>query len=883
MIPHNSGAKRQVNLYVIGLCALALLVYWRWFLPGLISDQDWWNFTRVGLKELFPFPSTFDFSNNIGQSVTAYINYFPISSMIGALGQLGLSATAAERILVMFPTVLFLGVGGFYLARQYVTDLPACAIAGLFYGYNAYIDTVMARGQMTIAGSYACVPFLIALTVRAIRTPANAAYPLLMSVVFAVAVICDVRIAIVGAITAAAFAVFEFFRSESRPRAALNVALFMIAAVGLLAFIWVPVVAGHVRERPPLDFTDPAWLPKLSSASFWDLITAYKPLWFDGAIHPMPLWFFLNPLVLVIGFVAAWRRSRLWSIFLLALLASGSVLAAGVNTPFGRAYTWLFTHTWLMSMYRDPSKFYLLAMLPYALFFASAAEYLRRIKSIELVSGAVLALLAVGPSLPVLFTFEHQLYDPHPASATEAALSRIIAEDPHYGRVLWASTPDRQVPGDYRHPQMDGVWFASIKVGRRSVASDATTLRQALRVFGVRYIIIRKDSGEGLDYAPNFVARRTIVLYAQLGAFGKPIVAGDGLVGYSLPNEISAIPESIAAQYRIGKFYIPEQGSTDTAVPMNRWSIELLGNTIRVGNSAMTLPESIIPQAHGTNISLIPLSNAHGTVAAPSPSIKLEGALRYRIIPGRPFNGGIEIVKPNWTTFLDVRLRVPRRAKTAVISIADPNNEVDSRNYPISTLAECSTSCWVLIPVMDMPNRLKMSIAANSGSAHVITVQPVDEEIYNILSPSAVLAVRPTASIALAVPVAAAVDAAKPSGEMPISGITPTPADARFCLPNDGLRYAIAFANSELLKLRRQDGRIVDFVNRGVIEALPVVIGSGCMSMYSFVDSPLRLGWKVSVVTLAVVLAFLVFVAFPHFNRRTARAGQSEHEYVGTI
>lgn len=849
---------RMPRKYVLSLALLAFLVYWRWLLPGLISDQDWWNFTRAGLDALFPFPSTFDFSKNLGENLNAYINYFPILSVLGALGQLGLSSTAAERIVIMFPTVILLGVGGYYLSRQYVEDPVACVIAGIFYGYNAYINTIMARGQMTIAESYACVPFIVAFTIRAIRSPRQITDALWAALFLALSVVCDVRIAVVGVAAAAIFGLLELRRSPKIARSVLQVAVIAAVGAALLAFIWVPLLGAHVREHPPLDYLDPAWIPRLSSATFWDVLIAYKPFWFDAALHPAPLWFYLNALALAIGLIVVWRRSKTLAAAVVMLLIIGCVLSAGYNTFFGDAYVWLFKHTWVMSMYRDPSKFYLLAMLPYSICFGFTVAFARAFARGRLatIATGILAFLALAPSLPVLVMAQHQLFDPHVATSGEATLAKVISSDRRDGRVLWASAPNRQIPGDYRHPQMDGLWFASVAVGRGSTLSDAPTFLKALHVFGVRYVVIRKDVGEGLDFAPTAAARRSILIYAELGVLGKPIMVRDGLTAYRLDNQLAVTPSAKTASYRVGAYRAPPTGFADVPIHAKRLRILLIGDRIVFPKAQMQLPAGVtLEKRVSPELSYAATSNIHGTIVLPGPAVSIMAQLNGTDLPVRP-GRTVEVLKPDWTSFFFVRVRTEARRRAELI-VRDPQGKARALRYSFSPISQCASVCWIVVPVHDMPNHAMVTLSTGRDKTSEITVlRALDERYENIIAPNALQRARPDQWIALAIPTSAAIPVRLPQQQaQPIAGVNATPARVQFCLPHDGRSYALPFENTELLRLRYADGTVARFINADRQDELPVVVGRGCALMYSVEDQLLSTGWKVSILALLATLS----------------------------
>ena len=115
----------------LGCLLLAtLIVHWHWFLPGQITNQDWWNYTPEGMRALWPSPSTINFDHNIGGDWRDNINYFPMEALFGLLGVAGLSFDAASKIAIVFPTLLLIATGGYLLGAIYVRNPLAALAAG---------------------------------------------------------------------------------------------------------------------------------------------------------------------------------------------------------------------------------------------------------------------------------------------------------------------------------------------------------------------------------------------------------------------------------------------------------------------------------------------------------------------------------------------------------------------------------------------------------------------------------------------------------------------------------------------------------------------------------------------------------------------------------
>ena len=458
--PITSLRKGRVpaDLAALGLlCALTTVIYWRWLGPGTVTDQDWWNYTSLGLRELFPWPSAFNFDADLGSDWLTSLNYFPFEALDGILGRLGVGTPIALRAVVIWPTILLLPLGAYFLWRLYF-GVSASLAAALFYSCNAYINVIVARGQLTIAESYAAVPLTIALAVVAVRRRSWEAAAL-CGAAWTFAFACDVRIALLGLIALAIIATAEARYAGNIKKLIVPALACVGTAFALLTYVWMPLHFADAHVAPPKNFADLSWITQLSFSKLTDVLAAYKPLWFDNHANPMPAGFAVYSAVLCTGILAAFFRSRkrLIAVAFLLILATSAVAASGNNTWFGPLYVWLFEHTWFFKLFRDPSKFYAPAMLAYAFFFGAAVQFLIVVlprPRAKLAAAVAFGLLAAFPMFPALAGWQQQLFVPKTESPGESRLRAELENDGVPGRVLWIAAPDRMVPGDRLHPAL---------------------------------------------------------------------------------------------------------------------------------------------------------------------------------------------------------------------------------------------------------------------------------------------------------------------------------------------------------------------------------------------------------------------------------------------
>lgn len=811
--------------YVAGLIAIALAIHWRWFRPGIITNQDWWNYTPEGLRALWPFPSAFNFASNIGADWRTNINYFPMEALVGGFGRLGIDVGSAERLGVIFPTIIIAPVAAFVFAKQYLRSNVAAFISALFYANNAYIGVIIARGQLTIAESYALVPLAAAFCVLAVRKRNRVLFSSAAAIALAWSIVCDVRIGLLGFAVTAVLALAEI-RRENLVRAIQSGFYFALGLTLLLCFVWLPIVSLHLQEKPPFNYTDASWLTQLSQAWPIDLLTSYKPLWFDNELHHGPLFFLGFAPLLAVGI---WKApasfgKRRFSAFL-AIFIAASVCAIGANSPFGPAYGWLFDHTWFFAMFRDPSKFYAPAMLGYAVFIGTSAEWLaallmRRSRPAAVSLCAAIALLCIAPSSPVIDGAQHQLNDPRTSSASEKRLTARLADDPSFSRVLWGVSPDRMVPGDERHPQVDGLWFAGVTEHGSSVYSSANSLLQALHVFGVRYVVLRRDKAAGLQYAPAFEVYRTLELLARQGLFGKPLWDDKAFAVYRLDNHVAAFRAQDVPHYVI------------------------YGD---LGKPGLYMRKRMHATTHdAAQDTLLTDEGAYSVVAHPE----------LRALSNVQTGNSVRADLPDWTGYLMLKVALRKPLKHPAVVVLRGNGGTQQYRVQLTSLLN-----YVTLPADGFGHSVSIRLTGGN-SARIEAVYGIDASYDDLIDPHAIAHAQRSAQVPMLIPFSAIPRKAIPATGFPIVAQA-APATFTIDLPHTAAdeRYWIPIADTPLWQV--QSGVRVASEQAGALTAaVNIRTQGGRIVLACAADAPLRAGAAVSAVALAILLGCIALLSF---------------------
>jgi len=745
--------------HVIALSLLAvttLIVHWRWFLPGVITDQDWYLFSTTHLRELFPSQSMVTLSSGLGDDNRDSINYYPVITLLALLARIGFSPEIAVRSAVMFPTILLLVFGGYAFARTYVRDALTAVFAGLLYAFNAYINVIVGRGQMTVAESVAWSALALAACVRAIRPGARIADALVAALCLALAFVCDVRIALLACAAALLLCAVELRGPAVLPQLGRG-AIVAGAMLGLLLYVIVPTIASRLTFQPPSDYGDVSWLPRLSFTSMAQAITLDHPLWYDNVIHPWRWKFavYLVPTIAGLWMLFKDREQRLRAAAFIVLISAGAVLLTGAYTNFGVVYAWLFTHTWFFHLFRDPSKFTALMLPGYSLAFGIGASSVARAftaRWTRSLAAVTFALLALYPAKPILIGAETQLYWPKHLSDDEVRFAHSLESDPVPSRVLWVPIPDRFVPADDMHPRLDALWLSMVSVRGASSLADAGRLAEALSACGVGYVVVLRNESEALRYPPASIAFRTLRAYAALGLFGTPVQDGPVLTVYKIfGGGMLFADDPKIAQLRIGGAALPVERRIPPAAPSLVGPIIPERGWVRIGSMGVKLP---VDFRDARDWSLVRTAPPPGTLMAPLGGLRVTGLLPEQATETSWNADSVFASVPDWNAYVDLGIRVEGAGvRGAAIAIETP---WEIHGYQIAGIRRAG-SYHVLLQGENLPRRVSIRGAAfPAGRIGIESVRFVSGDYAGFVDTALLATARPALRAAVVVPLAAA-------------------------------------------------------------------------------------------------------------------------------
>ncbi len=339
----------------------------------------------------------------------------PLLMTLSLIARLGLSFSVIIKIIIALE--LILGIIGFdkFLKRLGMSEI-SITVATLFYFSNTYFLTLIDGGLIFVAAVYSLFPLLLdqgfkTLTDFKLENMAKLSLLLIVSQSF------DIRV------------IPLFFCSlilMNLKRSVAVIPLLLIVLIGWNMFwIWPAI-----KSQIPINFsyTSFSQLSQFSFATTGHLLAFSQPHWFNnlfGDVQPVRWYLWLIPAVAATSLLAK-KPSK----FFIALTLIGLFLAKGNQPPFGQIYDWFYKSIPGFAVFRDPSKFLLLASVGYAGLIAQTVGS-RKILSWFLV---IYFLLVANPAILGKMSGSFTL---QPLQSDYEKLTTVLESDTDFGRLLW--------------------------------------------------------------------------------------------------------------------------------------------------------------------------------------------------------------------------------------------------------------------------------------------------------------------------------------------------------------------------------------------------------------------------------------------------------------
>ena len=346
-------------------------IYLPWFGMGkTLSSGDWPYLFRETIVSLPAVP---------GNQALWLDTYYHLTAKLG-VQVLGLPWEVTEKLFWFYPFLLIAIASSFIFVHDALPDVApplihkALALVGsLIYTANSYILMIAGGGQMGVAMAYALAPAVCCIFLRLFKQPTVGLVKFVVfSLIVSAQLMFDPRVFIVT--VGGALILLLIRLSASRTIGSrtdwMRVAVLLGVAIGINAFWMVPNVLsyrsfyGAATQGDAIGF--------FSFATFSNAISLLHPNWpqnIFGKIGFMRPEFLFIPMIAFASLLIIGKMKK--SLFGFAVLALvGAFLSKGVNDPFGEVYRFLAKIPGFM-IFRDPTKFYVLIALSYAVLIPS--------------------------------------------------------------------------------------------------------------------------------------------------------------------------------------------------------------------------------------------------------------------------------------------------------------------------------------------------------------------------------------------------------------------------------------------------------------------------------------------------------------------------------
>lgn len=507
-------SRRQWLAFLASLAVIAV-VFNSWFLNfGVRTAGDWSFLLDVTSDTLRRFYFSIWLSDNQFGRVLIDAGQAPTYAIYGWLSHyLGTSYALNERLIHLWPAVIFAVFGSYFLAKYIFKDRTTAALGSLVYAANTYYLALL-TGHLTLAGAYAFAPLVILFYLKAIGSR-DIVQILLCALTFAVSGAYEPRSATILAGILALLAVYHFLFIYM-PRHKLTVAsvlttLSIYAApfvlFGLMNLYWLlglkyaggAAAGGGVIES------------SLFGNEFFNIsqtLTLMHPFWSGGIIQPfilhhIPVYFWLIPMVAIAGF--ALNRHNKAVLFFMILGILGILLSKQSDGPFPSLYYWLFTNVPGFNLFREASKFYVLITLSYAILIPALFWYVKskyRNKYLTVAVFAGLSMLFLPNLIPVATNKIGATFAERAIPQQYVEVNELLNED-EYSRILWVPQKSRWGLASATHPTVSGSKLLSESwkglEGGYAKQSNATNTDEIASMLSQNYMPVMLSNG-GIKY-----------------------------------------------------------------------------------------------------------------------------------------------------------------------------------------------------------------------------------------------------------------------------------------------------------------------------------------------------------------------------------------------
>lgn len=520
---------------------------------NFLFSGDFRFFWPESIKDFVSFPSAWDSSLNtgLGQSQLSalwIISYFNFTALFT---KLGLSWDLIQLIFWILPAFFISLLSSFFLFKHLFKEVKFSVISGVIYSLNTYFLMILTGGQLGVSLSYSLVPLVFLSFIKLLKK-SNLKNSFLTGLILSLQIIFDPRIVYLTLILVILYFLFNFSKFK-RSKNKFIFPLPFIMSVLLNSFWILPLILTR-SSTIPAGFDSVSSFKFFSFADFSHTLSLLHPNFPENIFGKI---YFLDPKFLILPFIAfsslLFKRDKNIIYFSIISLL-GIFLAKGANPPFGEINTWVFENLPGMSMFRDPTKWYILValsysiLIPYALlnfsvWVKSKVKFIHFSKLLSLIF-VIYLLFLISPIVKQIKVQK--------VPQDYVLLANFLNNQKSFFRTLWIPKWQRFGYFSNNHPT----------IGREELYQGDAKMQvsklneQALRDLSIKYVIVPYDSESEIflkdrkynenEYKDTINRLRRIFWLKEVGGF-------DTLKVFELSNpkdHFWSPSDSLKVQYR---------------------------------------------------------------------------------------------------------------------------------------------------------------------------------------------------------------------------------------------------------------------------------------------------------------------------------------------
>lgn len=363
---------------------MIISLFWTFWLPGPRVANDYHLADKtIQLVNIFPWSwKEVSVGDSFGENYISSLWSQPLHTVFDLLAMVDVSYFVQTKILGLL--IILLGFWGIWkLLDKVHVDNISKGVGSIFFLLNTYFLLLFDGGQLSLALAYSSLPiaiyyFFLSIETNLLKDKAKFALSVLLLSIF------DIRIVYLVVLIILIYLIFTILTSFKNTfvliKKLFSNALITVLFLFTFHLYWLLPIIVYKTIQVPQAYDRVSQTTFLSFSTLLHSISLQQPHWYEnifGKINKPNLGFALIPL-LVFSTLLVKRNKNIAFWLLIAL--TGVFLSKGSNEPLTSIYSFLFKNMPGFVLFRDPTKFYFLVCLAYAVLISISVQTIRDFK-----------------------------------------------------------------------------------------------------------------------------------------------------------------------------------------------------------------------------------------------------------------------------------------------------------------------------------------------------------------------------------------------------------------------------------------------------------------------------------------------------------------------